>query len=111
MTKHMKETCFQVIGYPEWWEDCHKLNRNQTAKGRSAIGKEGDEGGDRFVAPAGNHETVGAEVGGCRPADAPAVASNWWATGQAEGKKEEAARAHFAQFGGYPDGDDHWVWH
>lgn len=24
MTRHTKDTCFRLVGYPEWWEDNHK---------------------------------------------------------------------------------------
>jgi len=27
MKKHTKETCFKIVGYPEWWEDFKQNNR------------------------------------------------------------------------------------
>lgn len=48
MTKHTKETCFKLVGFPEWWEDGHKLNRSSTGKGKMAVGR---EEGNGFVAP------------------------------------------------------------
>ena len=27
MKKHTKETCFKIVGYPEWWEDFKQKNR------------------------------------------------------------------------------------
>ena len=35
MHKHTKETCFQLIGYPDWWEE------EKAAKAKVAIGTEG----------------------------------------------------------------------
>ncbi|CAA0832263.1 Unknown protein [Striga hermonthica] len=34
MKKHTRETCFQLVGYPEWWEEGHRI---ATAKGKSAV--------------------------------------------------------------------------
>ncbi|KAJ0910818.1 hypothetical protein HanRHA438_Chr06g0256461 [Helianthus annuus] len=28
MTKHTKEQCFRLMGYPEWWADGHKKGRD-----------------------------------------------------------------------------------
>jgi len=28
MKKHTKETCFKIVGYPEWWEDSKPKNCN-----------------------------------------------------------------------------------
>ncbi|KAD3336337.1 hypothetical protein E3N88_31856 [Mikania micrantha] len=33
MTKHTKEQCFKIVGYPEWWSDGHK-------KGKTSAGQE-----------------------------------------------------------------------
>ncbi|KAJ9544663.1 hypothetical protein OSB04_024370 [Centaurea solstitialis] len=30
--KHTKEQCFRLVGYPEWWGDCHKQKSNQRFK-------------------------------------------------------------------------------
>jgi len=27
MKKHTKETCFKIVGYPEWWKDSKQKNR------------------------------------------------------------------------------------
>jgi len=27
MKKHTKETCFKIVGYPEWWKDFKQKNR------------------------------------------------------------------------------------
>jgi len=32
MTKHTKEQCFKLVGYPEWWSDGHKRKTNETGK-------------------------------------------------------------------------------
>ncbi|KAJ0435908.1 hypothetical protein HanIR_Chr17g0898571 [Helianthus annuus] len=32
MKKHTKETCFRLVGYPEWWEDGHKEKNNQHSR-------------------------------------------------------------------------------
>ncbi|KAH6781261.1 hypothetical protein C2S51_006554 [Perilla frutescens var. frutescens] len=36
MSKHTKETCFRLIGYPEWWEDNHKPSKEKETRGRAA---------------------------------------------------------------------------
>ncbi|KAH6817843.1 hypothetical protein C2S51_001446 [Perilla frutescens var. frutescens] len=39
MTKHTKETCFKLVGYPEWWEDGHKAGKsNNNGKAAAAVG-------------------------------------------------------------------------
>ncbi|KAH6786855.1 hypothetical protein C2S52_006407 [Perilla frutescens var. hirtella] len=38
--KHTKDTCFQLVGYPKWWEDNHKVPQ---MKGKSAIRVDGQE--------------------------------------------------------------------
>lgn len=29
MSRHTKETCFKLVGYPDWWEDGHKKSTGQ----------------------------------------------------------------------------------
>ncbi|KAH6760951.1 hypothetical protein C2S51_017900 [Perilla frutescens var. frutescens] len=36
MTKHTKETCFKLVGYPEWWEDGHKPGKSNNS-GKAAV--------------------------------------------------------------------------
>ncbi|KAH6822460.1 hypothetical protein C2S53_007787 [Perilla frutescens var. hirtella] len=36
MIKHTKETCFRLVGYPEWWEDNHTPPKDN--HGKAAIG-------------------------------------------------------------------------
>lgn len=38
MTKHTKEQCFRIVGYPEWWADGHKKGKN--GKGAAAVGSQ-----------------------------------------------------------------------
>ncbi|KAL1547713.1 hypothetical protein AAHA92_16033 [Salvia divinorum] len=141
MNKHTMETCFKRIGYPEWWEDGHKLNRNGTAKGKSAVEREETVG---VVATAGSQKatyagddtamTIGTPIGG-----------GWWPAGTDSGEAEaEVAKAkcgianevdpslaricHVQTTGGkkdrrwifdcgatdtmtYSDGNDYWAWH
>nr|GEX32695.1 putative copia-type protein [Tanacetum cinerariifolium] len=66
MTKHTKEQCFRIFGYPNWWTDGHKkgtknLNRRRRRKGFPTIqpstsNKENTEKGFGGLAAAGNNE-------------------------------------------------------
>ncbi|KAJ0565735.1 hypothetical protein HanIR_Chr06g0265931 [Helianthus annuus] len=38
MTKHTKEQCFRLVGYPEWWADGHKKDRD--GKGVVVVGSQ-----------------------------------------------------------------------
>ncbi|XP_041996851.1 uncharacterized protein LOC121746950 [Salvia splendens] len=108
MTKHTKETCFKLVGFPEWWEDGHKSNKNNTGKGRIAVGR---EGADESFFLAGNQVAAGAGNDGSRPIGSSAAGS-WWGSGGGSGKEEEAAKASYTRsIEGYSDGDDDWAWH
>jgi hypothetical protein len=39
-TRHLKEQCFEVVGYPEWWKD-RKKRQNEGSKGRSNVAASG----------------------------------------------------------------------
>nr|GFB71049.1 hypothetical protein [Tanacetum cinerariifolium] len=32
MNRHTKDQCFEIIGYPDWWNDGHKIASNKGAK-------------------------------------------------------------------------------
>ncbi|XP_076933537.1 uncharacterized protein LOC143599475 [Bidens hawaiensis] len=38
MTKHTKEQCFKLVGYPEWWADGHK--KGKEGKAAAAVGNQ-----------------------------------------------------------------------
>ena len=89
MNKHTMETCFKRIGYPEWWEDGHKLNRNGTAKGKSAVGRDESTGvvataGSQKAAYAGNDTKITIE---------PPIGGGWWP----EAEEAAAAAAEIAK--------------
>ncbi|KAL1540475.1 hypothetical protein AAHA92_24827 [Salvia divinorum] len=106
MQKHTRDTCFQIVGYPDWWEE------EKAAKGKVAIGVEGG-GRNPTGTGAGSQETShiqerkpetgGFQTGGGRRGDggrgkmAEAMAASLWTDGGGNG--------------GYPDGEDHWTWH
>ncbi|XP_047949316.1 uncharacterized protein LOC125195172 [Salvia hispanica] len=114
MTKHTKETCFKLVGYPEWWEDGHKANKGGAGKVKTAIGREEVDGNGGVVAPAGNQMATGAGGDGNRPGEL-LIAGGWWGTGSGGERGEAAAPKSSASFTrsieGYPDGDDDWAWH
>lgn len=43
MSKHTKEQCFKLVGYPDWWNDNHKERRGVTCAAGKAIGGDGSE--------------------------------------------------------------------
>ena len=91
MTKHTRETCFHLIGFPEWWEDGHKENRNSKAKGKMVI--VGQEAPQDSKSPAANQEVAYAGGINGRTEAAP----RWWAAqvqtegGEGGEKMKEAA--------------------
>ena len=62
------------MGFPEWWEDGHKLNRNSTGKGRMAVGREEGVGS---VAPTGSQ---GATLSGNNGGESMEISTGggWW---------------------------------
>ncbi|KAM0003992.1 hypothetical protein Hdeb2414_s0259g00850581 [Helianthus debilis subsp. tardiflorus] len=48
MTKHTKEQCFRLVGYPDWWADGHKKSTKNYApeKGRASAAVTTKETGD-----------------------------------------------------------------
>ncbi|KAI7750173.1 hypothetical protein M8C21_019307, partial [Ambrosia artemisiifolia] len=51
MTKHTKEQCFRLVGYPEWWSDGHKKGTKTTGQKR---GKASVSVGDRNASSLNN---------------------------------------------------------
>ncbi|KAJ0453691.1 putative transcription factor interactor and regulator CCHC(Zn) family [Helianthus annuus] len=39
MTRHTKNQCFQLVGYPEWWTDGHKKGSKEGGKVAATVGK------------------------------------------------------------------------
>ncbi|CAH1453527.1 unnamed protein product [Lactuca virosa] len=56
MTKHTKEQCFKLVGYPEWWADRHKKGRD--GKAAVAVGNQGTTSSGDHSKPAGNQEST-----------------------------------------------------
>ncbi|KAF5783775.1 putative transcription factor interactor and regulator CCHC(Zn) family [Helianthus annuus] len=81
--KHTKSQCFELVGYPEWWNDGHKKGNKEGGKAAATIGKT-EEPEHR-----GGGEQRSTAFGGFTSTDD--IAEN-----------EE---------GGYQDGNDHWAWH
>lgn len=46
MTKHTKETCFKLVGYPEWWEDNHKPPKENRGRATVAMAAPGASAGE-----------------------------------------------------------------
>ncbi|KAK9080206.1 hypothetical protein SSX86_001881 [Deinandra increscens subsp. villosa] len=87
MTKHTKEQCFKIVGYPDWWADGHKKPTKSVGqeKGRAAVVVGNDE------APGSNNDGRGSGGFG-------GMAAAIWGD-------EEHMTA------GYQDERDHWAWH
>ena len=83
----------KLVGSPEWWEDGHKSNKNNTGKGKIAVGREGADGG---FFPSGDQVATGAGNDGSRPIGSSA-AGGWWGSGGGIEKGEEAARASYTR--------------
>ncbi|XP_076931311.1 uncharacterized protein LOC143596416 [Bidens hawaiensis] len=85
MSKHTRDQCFKLVGYPEWWNDGHKKGNKEGTKAAGAVGS---------TAGKDNHQ--GAGFGGMAFAD------------------EEASMPLQNDDGGgrgYQDGSDNWAWH
>lgn len=64
MKKHTKDTCFRLVGYPDWWE-----KPGQRGKAAAAVG--GQNAGDKSASPTSSS----AAVGGLDAGDKPAMSS------------------------------------
>ena len=40
ISKHTRETCFKLIGFPDWWEDGHKLGKSSNLKAAIVVGNQ-----------------------------------------------------------------------
>ncbi|KAF5786842.1 hypothetical protein HanXRQr2_Chr10g0445791 [Helianthus annuus] len=87
MSRHTKNQCFQLVGYPEWWNDGHKKGKPDGGKSVANIGK--TEEGNR-VGGGEQKNTGDSGFGG------------FTSTGFEAPESDE---------GGYQDGSDHWAWH
>ena len=49
MTGHTRETCYKLVGYPEWWEDGHRDGQRTGSprNARAAVAVEGSEATSR----------------------------------------------------------------
>ncbi|KAM0050833.1 hypothetical protein Hdeb2414_s0007g00228331 [Helianthus debilis subsp. tardiflorus] len=89
MTKHTKEQCFRIVGYPDWWADGHK-------KGSKNFGQE------RGKAAA----TVGSSDAATNNSDG----RNTTGFGGVAAMSDED-NGVFMMETGYQDGSDNWAWH
>ncbi|XLS44568.1 hypothetical protein HN51_001433 [Arachis hypogaea] len=67
MRKHTKETCFKIVGYPEWWEDPKPKNHKAaTAVGnpQAASNSGGDAGRDKETESQAIHGRAAVAHGG-----------------------------------------------
>ncbi|KAM0071101.1 putative transcription factor interactor and regulator CCHC(Zn) family [Helianthus debilis subsp. tardiflorus] len=92
MTRHTKEQCFRIVGYPDWWADGNKKTGKSSDKGKAA--GEGETSGT-------GGKKQGTGFGGMMIGD---------------GFSEEDASFFEVEEGnesgkGYQDGSDHWAWH
>ncbi|KAJ0705058.1 hypothetical protein HanPI659440_Chr14g0569381 [Helianthus annuus] len=91
MTKHTKEQCFRLVGYPEWWSNGHKKGTKntgpETGKASSAVG---------------NSEAANTTCNNNR---------NSGFGGVAMAAHDEEEHGGFSMSTGYQDGSDHWAWH
>ncbi|KAI3821226.1 hypothetical protein L1987_08787 [Smallanthus sonchifolius] len=75
MTKHTKEQCFKLVGYPEWWADGQKKGKTAATVGSQVTTSSGggnsrgggnqagkDEGGAGFLATVEGMENGGADT-------------------------------------------------
>ncbi|KAM0035672.1 hypothetical protein Hdeb2414_s0015g00449241 [Helianthus debilis subsp. tardiflorus] len=67
MKKHTKETCFRLVGYPDWWE-------KPGQRGRAAVAVREQVVGDKVAAPMTS--TAAAAVGGLESGDKPTTSSS-----------------------------------
>ncbi|XP_042050767.1 uncharacterized protein LOC121796097 [Salvia splendens] len=104
MQKHTKETCFQLVGYPEWWEE-EKAGKAKVAIGTNNGGRNQTEG-EREATTFQERKT---DTGGLLTDGGGRSESS------GGGKPAEAMIASFrldgGETGGYPDGEDYWTWH
>ncbi|KAJ0868825.1 putative RNA-directed DNA polymerase [Helianthus annuus] len=66
MTKHMKDQCFKLVGFPEWWNDGHKKRKNLVTEGGKTVAAVGNLGvnDDNSGATRNNNEPRSEGFGG-----------------------------------------------
>ncbi|KAM0029928.1 putative RNA-directed DNA polymerase [Helianthus debilis subsp. tardiflorus] len=66
MTKHMKDQCFKLVGFPEWWNDGYKKRKNSVTKGGKAVAAVGNSGinNDNSGATSNNNQPRSEGFGG-----------------------------------------------
>ncbi|KAJ0852132.1 hypothetical protein HanRHA438_Chr14g0634691 [Helianthus annuus] len=92
MTKHTKEQCFKIVGYPDWWTDGHKKGKAAAAVGNPVTTSSGGNS-ELPQKTTGTHDDLekGNQGGKCFVA---AV------------KEEEPGSVT-----GHQDREDHWAWY
>ncbi|KAJ0444834.1 putative RNA-directed DNA polymerase [Helianthus annuus] len=66
MTKHMKDQCFKLVGFPEWWNDGYKKRKNSVTEGGKSVAAVGNSGinNDNSGATSNNNEPRSEGFGG-----------------------------------------------
>ena len=66
-TRHTREQCFEIVGYPEWWKNTKKKQQNDANRGRASM-----------AATGGNKAEMGhvAEPSGSRDSEGPKLAAS-----------------------------------
>jgi hypothetical protein len=59
MTKHTKEQCFKLVGYPDWFKDRRKEKGSWSGRGHAAVAR-----ADLAHVPETNHQGAGTGPGG-----------------------------------------------
>ncbi|XP_057771498.1 uncharacterized protein LOC130991349 [Salvia miltiorrhiza] len=134
MNKHTKEMCFQIVGYPEWWEDNNKIAKGKMADGSGATPTGTTVAENRpawaTVSAAMAVDRLAAGTWGAREmsaagdqspltvrAAAPAVMRPAAAEVAEErpavqgGRKNRGGEGAYEGGAGYQDGGDYWTWH
>ncbi|XP_047956198.1 uncharacterized protein LOC125201943 [Salvia hispanica] len=122
--KHTKESCFELIGYPEWWKRStaslqhrHLLARPGTAA--AAIGGQSGDGGNHAITTEGNREVAqarsgnkGETHGAVQPTSLTGTANFAGGTVIANWADEQMGYSKTAAGEeGYPNRGDYWAWH
>ncbi|XP_047944376.1 uncharacterized protein LOC125190976 [Salvia hispanica] len=128
--RHTKDSCFELIGYPDWWEEKHgkppsRAPWNRAGHAAMIVG-DPTPGGQNLATTGGNQPVAQARGGdketkpGAVPSATPAVrtgAANFVAGGSGSvigdwsdelGNEAEAAPNLGS---GYPNRGDNWAWH
>ncbi|XP_076922176.1 uncharacterized protein LOC143583875 [Bidens hawaiensis] len=92
MSKHTKDQCFKLVGFPDWWNDGHKKNNKEGGKSASTVGNP-----ETTASSTANHRAVEGRNGGFG--------------GMASAGDGSEVDAGCNMDGGHQDGSDYWAWH